>query len=147
MEPVFYQEGGSVSFEPAFDAAESEEFLFITGGSLPATLVSSSARPNAYLVTRRKHWDPTLFLIHEAVAVPLWFAIGMLLDAGRLSIRNLMLAFLGLRIGLAALLWLRNVAEIGWRLEVIAWMAFLVYLVAIAVRGGVSFLRKATGWT
>src|ERR1700675_2033945 len=90
---AFFQEGGSVHFEPRFDSTP-EEFYFLAAGNLPVMLVSSTLRPEGSIVDSTKRWDPAWFSIHEGVSFAFWFGIGALFDAGVLRIRKLMVGYL-----------------------------------------------------
>jgi len=137
-EPVlFFQEGGSVAFDPKFISPPAE-FLLLASGTLPAMLVSGTVRPEAHILTPTKLWDPAWFLIHETVAFLLWFAIGVSLDTGLLRIRNLMMVYLATRFGFAVFLLAHGVAAVGWRIEVLSWLAFGVYMVVVCLRWALS---------
>jgi hypothetical protein len=134
IEPVLLlQERGSVAFDPKF-ISPSAEFLLLASGTLPAMLVSGTVRPEAHIPTPKKLWDPVWFLIHEIVSFLLWFAVGVALESGLLRIRKLMAAYLAVRFGFAALLMVHGVADIGWRIEVLSWLAFGVYAIVVFLR-------------
>ena len=125
---LFFQEGGgSVAFNPRFPPPA--EFLFLASGNPLALFVSGALRPEAGVLTPAKLWDPVWFLIHEGVSFLFWFGVGALLDYGLLRIKRLMTIYLVTRIGFAACLLVRGVAGIGWRVEVLSWMAFGVYAI------------------
>jgi hypothetical protein len=130
---LFFQGEGSVAFEPKFFSPQPE-FLFLTSGNLPALLVSLAVRPEALGLTPAKPWDPVWFSIHEAVSSLFWFAVGVLLDRRLRRIGKLMVAYLMVRFGFAAFLLVHGVADIGWRVEVLAWWAFVVYGIVVALR-------------
>ena len=70
-----------MTFDFSFPPAPT--FVLLVSGTLPAGIVSTYLRPNAGRQTRRKLWDPTWLLIHEAIAIPFWILMGILIDAGR----------------------------------------------------------------
>jgi len=137
---AFFQEGGSIHFEPRFDSTP-EEFYFLAAGNLPAMLVSSTLRPEGSIVTSTKRWDPAWFSIHEGVSFAFWFGIGALFDSGVLRIRKLMVGYLVSRFGFAVFLLLPGIARIGSRLEVLCWFAFGAYLFVLALRWTFSKIR------
>ncbi len=132
MEMVaYFQEGGSVEFEPKF---EPEDLLFLAAGNLPAMVVSGTLRPDGLWVSFRKRWDPAWFSIHEGISFLFWFGIGALLDSGVLRIRKSIGGFLIARSCFAAFLFLPGIARVGSRLEVLCWLAFGVYVLAVSLR-------------
>lgn len=65
------------------------------------------------------------FLIHEAVAIPFWFLIGVWLDSGRSGLDRLMQAYLAGRMALAVLAIAGS--AIGWKAQVLIWFGMVVY--------------------
>jgi hypothetical protein len=137
---LFFQGEAPIAFTPEFILPPAET-LFLASGNLPALLVSLTVRPEALRVTPAKRWDPIWFAIHEAVSFLLWFVVGILLDRGLLRISKLMAAYIVVRFGFAAFLLVHGVAEIGWRVEVLAWWAFVVYGIVLALRWILSRAR------
>jgi hypothetical protein len=133
IEVVFVQEGGSVIFEPRFISLP-DELLFLGSGNLPAMLVSDTVRPEVHIIKLSKRWGPVWFSIHEVVSLLFWFAIGVLFDVRVLRIGKLLVTYLAVRVGFTAFLFLHGAAAIGWRFEVLSWMAFGAYVVVLALR-------------
>ena len=129
---LFLQEEGSITFKPEF-LSPPEEFLLLTSGTLPAMFVSGTMRPEALILTPTKAWDKVWFLIHEAASFLIWFVVGVTLDKGLLRLRKLMVAYLLTRFGFAVFLWAHGIAAIGWRIEVLAWLTFGVYLIVVCL--------------
>jgi hypothetical protein len=107
-------------------------FALILSGTLPAGIVSGSLRPEAGWQTRHRLWDPIWFLIHQAVAIPFWFLMGAWIDGGRSRLGGTMQAYLVGRIALALLAMLGS--GIGWKLQVLFWLALTVYGAPMASR-------------
>jgi len=138
MQPVlFVQESAPVTFDLRF-VSPPPEFELLASGTLPAMLLSNTVRPEALILTRTKLWDPVWFLIHETASFLLWFAIGVALESGFLRIKKSMMAYLAARVGFGALLTVHGVAEIGWRVEVLSWLAFGVYASVVCLRWAFS---------
>jgi hypothetical protein len=141
IEPVLlFQEGGSFVFDPK-SIEPPAEFLLLASGSVPAMLVSGALRPEAHILTLARLWDPVWFLIHETISFLLWFGIGALIDSGLMRIKKTMMAYLVTRFGFAVLLTWHRVADVGWRVEVLFWLAFVVYAVIIWLRWAFSKLH------
>jgi len=124
----------SVSFDVRFP--EPPEFLFLTSGTLPATLASGLLRPEVEETSPRNLWSSIRFFVYEASSFLFWFGIGALLDSGRLRIAKTMGVYLGARGGFAVFLPFGNVAQIGWRIEVLSWLAFAGYAIFLVSRWG-----------
>jgi hypothetical protein len=137
---AFFQEGGAVQFQPSF---EPHELLFLGAGNLPAMIVSGTLRPDGLWASFKKRWDPAWFSIHEGISLSFWFGIGALLESGGLRIRKLMVGFLAARSSIVAFLFLPEIANIGARLEVLCWLAFGVYVLAVALRWAFCKLQLA----
>ena len=71
------QEGGAPGWDFRYDVPVPEEYVFPGFGNLPAMILSSTARPRAYIQTRATLWDPWWFLIHESVSFSVWFVVGV----------------------------------------------------------------------
>ena len=141
---LFFQEDGSITFEPKF-MSPPEEFLLLTSGTLPATFVSGTLRPEAHILTPTKPWDRIWFLIHEAVSFLIWFVIGVSLDTGLLRLRKPVIVYLATRFGFAVFLSAHGVAAIGWRIEVVSWLTFGVYLIVVCLRWAFSKAHLGPG--
>jgi hypothetical protein len=146
LEPVlFLQENGSVTFDPR-SLPPPAEFLVLSSGTLPALLLSGAIRPEAQLLTPKKLWDPIWFVIHEAVSFLFWFGIGLAVESGFFRAKKSILVYLGLRSCFAAFLIVHGVANFAWRLQVLAWLAFGIYVTVIGLRwtlSKISSLRAA----
>lgn len=129
IEPVLFLQEGRVPFDQTFDLPEGE-FLFLSNGNLPAALISTTVRPDAHIA---KRWDRVWFLTHETVSAMIWFALGWLLDSGILRLRKLAITYLAVRFFFVMFL-VHPVAEFGWRLEVVCWMALGAYCLVAALR-------------
>jgi hypothetical protein len=141
IQTVLLQEGGSVEWEPKYDVSSPGPFMAIVSGNLPAGLISGLARPHAGLLRRRQSWDPTWFLLHEALALSSWYLIGIWVDRGRRRLGMIMIGFLAARFLIA----LTGSYDIGWRIQVFFWLGFVLWLVALSlsfvVRSGLRFTR------
>jgi len=141
IQTVLLQEGGSVEWEPKYDVSFPGSFMAIVSGNLPAGLISGLVRPHAGLFTHRQSWDPTWFLIHEALAVSSWYLIGIWVDRGRRRLGMIMIGFLAARFLIA----LTGSYDIGWRTQVFFWLGFVLWLVAFSspfiIRSGLRFTR------
>lgn len=146
MKPVlFFQESGSVTFDPK-SLPPPAEFLVFSSGTLPALLVSGAMRPEAQVLTPKKLWDPIWFVIHEAVSFLLWFGIGLAVESGFFRAKKSILAYLGLRSCFASLLIVHGIANFAWRLQVLAWLAFGIYVAVVCLHwtlSKISSLRAA----
>jgi hypothetical protein len=101
---------------------------FLLSGTAPAGEVSLAARPEAWNITRYKLWDPIWLLIHEAIACPLWFLIGMRIDTGRSRLRKTMVLYLIGRAGFGLLVvGVPDAAGLGVLLQVLFWLGLAVY--------------------
>jgi hypothetical protein len=120
---LFLQEGDSVEWDPR-TLPPPGPFSLIMTGNLPAGLASSVLRPEAGMVTRKKHWDPVWFALQEAVSFMFWYLIGAWVDAGHPKLGKVMLAFVVGRFVLAVV----GVYEIGWRIQVLFWLGFCLWL-------------------
>jgi hypothetical protein len=133
MPVLLFQEAGQPAWNPKF-SSPPPEFLLLAAGNVPAMLVSVELRPEAAIVTFEKPWDPVWFLIHETMCFLIWFAIGVSLDSGLLRLVKTMVAYLGMRFGLAVFLEARGVAYAGGHLEVLLWSGFGVYALIVCLR-------------
>lgn len=114
------------------------ELLLISSGTLPATLVSETLRPQVGVITPAKLWDPVWFFIHETVSFLLWFAIGASLDIGLLRIRKTLMVYFAGQIGFAVFSTAHGVAALGWHMQVLSWLAFGVYILVACARWALS---------
>jgi len=53
-----------------------------------------------------------------------------------------MITYLAVRFGLATLLVVPGVRDVGWRIEVIAWLAFGLYAIVLSSRWAFSKIRS-----
>jgi len=127
IQPVlFFQEGPSITFDPFIDS-RPESFL-LGAGTLPALLISGRVRSKDDILR------PAKFVTYEIVSFPVWFTIGALLDNGIFRIRKSMITYLAARLSLAIF----GIAEIGWRIEMLCWLAFAMYAIFVGGRWVVS---------
>jgi hypothetical protein len=137
-----YAQSESIGWSPSRLSCYREpdpRFALILTGTLPAGIVSVSVRPEAGWQTRHRLWDPIWFVLHEAVAIPLWFLIGTWIDSGRSGLVRLMGSYLAGRIALALL-----AIAIPWNggvsLQILFWLGLAAYGALRASRG---LLRSA----
>ena len=96
-----YAATDSIGWSPEVYSTPDRHFTLMLTGTLPAGIVSFSLRPEAAWQTRHRLWDPIWLLIHESVAIPLWFFIGAWLDTGRSRLARAMRDYLILRLAVA----------------------------------------------
>jgi hypothetical protein len=139
---LLLQEDLSVEWDPRTSAPPGP-FMLIMSGNLPAGLISGILRPEAGIVNRRQPWDRVWFLLPEAVAFLCWYLIGLWIDAGRSRLGKVMIAYLVVR----CLLALAGVYDIGWRIQILFWMGFTVWLAGFGssrlIRVGLRSARRA----
>jgi len=109
-------------------------FVLLVSGTLPAGIVSTYLRPDAGSQTRRKLWDPTWLLIHEAVAIPFWFLMGMWIDTGRSRMGKLMWFFLLTRGAFGLLDAALGAAQFGILAQGLFWLGLSGYGIVQGVR-------------
>jgi len=128
VQPVLLQEDGSVEWFPMYDARPGP-FLVLSSGNLPAGLLSDVLRPGAGVVTRRQRWDPFWFFLNEAFSFACWGLIGRWVDAGRVRLGGILVGYVVARLLIA----LTGAYDIGWRVQVLFWMAFALWLLGLGV--------------
>jgi hypothetical protein len=145
---ISFQDDSSVGWEPRPPPPPPPKFALLITGTLPAGVVSMSLRPEAWYITRHKLWDPVWLLIHEAVAIPFWFLMGLWIDTGRSRLRKVMLYYLIGRAGLGLLVlgpW--TAPNFGILLQGLFWLGLGVYGfgcgVQSIVRGVDAVCKKA----
>jgi hypothetical protein len=109
-------------------------FVLLVSGTLPAGIVSTYLRPGAGSQTRLKLWDPTWLLIHEAVAIPFWFLMGMWIDTGRSRMDKLMRFYLLTRAAFGLLDAALGAAQFGILTQGLFWLGLSGYGIAHGVR-------------
>ena len=127
FQPALFQDGDTVRWDPP-TLPPPPRFALLMTGTLPAAAVSMSVRPEAWYITRGKLWDPVWLLIHEAVAIPFWFLIGLTIDSGGSRLRKPMLWYLVGRSGLGLLVvgpW--TAPNFGVLLQFLFWVCFSIY--------------------
>jgi hypothetical protein len=138
---LFLQEGGSVAWDPK--TGLNEPFMLIMSGNFPAGLISDVLRPQAGVVSRGHRWDRVWFLLHEAVAFPSWYLIGVWIDAGRFGLGKVMIAYLVVRFLIA----LTGFYDVGWRIQVLFWLGFTLWLAVLGsfrlIRAGLRAAKRA----
>ncbi len=115
-----------------FRQTPSPEFVFLSCGNMPAMLVSLTTRPKAYIQTRTVSWDPWWFLIHESIALSVWFLIGMYTEAPGRQFVRVMLWFIALRAGFAVFITIEGIARFGVVMELLLWLGLVLYFCAQA---------------
>jgi hypothetical protein len=123
---LFLQEGGPVAWDPVTSTPPGP-FMLITSGNLPAGLVSDILRPHAWIVRRGHRWDRIWFLLQEAFAFSCWYFIGVWIDAGHSRLGKVMIAYLALRFLIA----LTGVYDVGWRVQVLFWLGFTLWVAGL----------------
>ncbi len=93
----------SIGWDPQVYSTPDRHFALMLTGTLPAGIVSYAVRPEAGWQTHRRLWDPIWLLVHESVAIPFWFLLGMWLDTGRSKLVPAMRAYVLLRVVLAVM--------------------------------------------
>ena len=114
----------------------------ISSGNLPAAVVSLQIRPRACIPTRSHLWDPEWFLIHEAVALAIWYIVGLGIDSGRFRLRREMLAYLAARAACTALLPFIDIARPAASLELLVWCALAIWAAGWCILRVVQPLRQ-----
>jgi hypothetical protein len=117
-----YAASESIGWDPTPYSHPNARFALMLTGTLPAGVISSSIRPEAGWQTRHRLWDPVWLLVHEAVAIPLWFLVGTWLDAGRANLGRLMGIYLMGRVALAALTITLPGDQKWWALQFLFWV-------------------------
>jgi len=139
---LFLQEGGSVEWDLT-TLPPPGPFILIMSGNPPAGLASSILRPQAGVVRRGHRWDPIWFLVHEAVAFPCWYLLGVWVDAGRFRLGKVMTAFLAWRVLIVFI----GAYEVGWRVQVMFWWGFTLWLAWLGlshlVRVGLRIAKRS----
>jgi hypothetical protein len=125
---LFLQEGESVEWDPV-TLPPPGPFMLIMSGNLPAGLVSGALRPQARIIRRECRWDRIWFLLQEVAAFASWYLIGFWVDAGRSRLGKVMIAYLAVRFLIA----LTGASDAGWRFQVLFWLGFTLWLMAVGV--------------
>jgi hypothetical protein len=130
---AFLQEGVEVGWDPR-QFRPSPGLVLLASGALPAAIVSLHLRPEADGQTRSNRWDPVWLLIHESIAAPLWFLIGLWIDLGRPSLIKPMWIYLLARCAFGLLYATVGGAQLGMLVQVLFWLWLAGYSVVHAVR-------------
>jgi hypothetical protein len=134
MTPVlFLQDDSTVAWEPQY-MPPGPEFVLLAFGNLPAAVISIVARPEAHIQNRKKLWDPIWFVLHETISFPLWFAIGVWVERGRVRLKKVMVGFLAGRFGFTAFLVVPGIMRLGSALEMLFWLCVSLYAIGIGLR-------------
>jgi hypothetical protein len=132
---------GNFDWVPVYDSIPGP-FLVLASGTLPAGLLSDVFCPGAGLTRPGQRWRPIWFLLNEAFALACWWLIGRRADTGHLWMGRVMLAYLAAR----SLIALTGIYEVGWRIEVLFWWCFALWLLAVgiarSVRGVLRYARR-----
>ena len=131
----------SIGWSPEVYSTPDRHFSLMLTGTLPAGIVSFSFRPEAAWQTRHRLWDPVWLLIHEAVAIPLWFFLGAWLDTGRSRLARAMRDYLILRVALAVGAMLLP-AYNWWIPQFLFWIALAGYALWQAVHAVIGPRRR-----
>jgi hypothetical protein len=102
-------------------------FTLLLSGTLPVGIISSYLRPQANWPMRQKLWDPIWFLIHESLAIPFWFLLGMWLDAGRSRLGSSMRRYLAARGIFAPAFLALRIPHLGTMLQALFWLGLGCY--------------------
>lgn len=129
------QEQGAVEFDIRY-LPPPGPVLLLTTGNLPAGLISTAIRPDAGFERRGQAWDRTWLLLHEALSALSWFLLGLWIDLGGKRLRVPMLLYLVARSAFAVI----GVYEVGWRMQIVCWMAFALSLTIIAILRPIRWL-------
>jgi len=130
------QEG--IPWEPLY-VPPPPKFVLLASGTLPAGIVSTTVRPGTW--KQRRIWDPLWLLIHEAVAIPLWFVIGMLIDTGRVHLGKVMSIYMAARFGFGILDAVFGLAQFFTLLQFLFWL----WLTGYGFVHGVSWFARKMG--
>jgi hypothetical protein len=118
----------------------SRTFTLLAMGTLPIALLSISIIPEFDVSTRQHPFNFRWLALHEALAMAFWFGLGSLCERS-LKLRNILLAFVGLR-AVAAFWLLLNVPEVGVLFNELFWLLFTIFLTVWGVR---HLVRQAWG--
>jgi hypothetical protein len=128
------QESGAVEFDPRFiDAAPSPPFTLLATSTLPATVMSYWAMPNASF--GRIVWRSTerwWLAIYGLTAALFWLFVGRLADRGKQAVYRCCFTLVIIRV-----LGLSVVTSPIWRLgpflQILFWLIATIYLIAGSV--------------
>jgi hypothetical protein len=133
-----------VPFEP-LSVPPSPKFVLLASGTLPAGIVSTYLRPEAGQQWRSRFWDPVWFLIHEAIAIPFWFVLGMLIDIARAHLGRLMWIYLLARCVFGAVDAAFGIAQFFVLLQFLFWLWLAGFGLVQGVRWFMRGMGRATG--
>lgn len=130
------QEG--IPWEPLY-VPPPPKFVLLASGTLPAGFVSTTVRPETW--KQRRIWDPLWLLIHEAIAIPLWFVLGMLIDTGRAHLGRVMSIYMAARFGFGILDAALGLAQFFILVQFLFWL----WLTGYGFVHGVNWLARKVG--
>jgi hypothetical protein len=80
-------------------------------------------------VRRSQRWDVVWFAAHQALGVAHWFGVGAWVDSRGVGLRLVMASYVAARICTAIV----GVYDVGWRVEVLFWLALTLWLAGVAL--------------
>jgi hypothetical protein len=125
---IFVQESGTVEWDPRTTGPPGS-FSVIMSGNLPAGLVSVFLRPEAGIVGGRRRWDPSWFLLHQAVSLPFWYSLGIWADAGNVRLGKVLLVYLVVRFLVAV----SGSYNVGWRVQILFWWSLILWAAGLGL--------------
>jgi hypothetical protein len=143
--PALFVQESVVEWDPKYDVVPPAGFTFLESGTLPAAFVSGWVRPEASFQRRGKLWDPVWFAIHEAVAMLVWLALGMVTDAAGQGFQRVMWTYLASRAAFAPFTAINEVARLGALLQTLFWLGLVLFGIGYLAIRGIARLRTAEG--
>ena len=121
LRPVAFVQEGTPDFQFEMRVIERSPFEVLVSSTLPAGLLSQWAMDD-----KAKTIDWKWLAIFEGVAAPFWFLIGWIVDRGQIAIYRWSLCLVIIRI-VAISLSSSTYRNVGWRFQVVFWLAATVY--------------------
>jgi hypothetical protein len=137
LRTVALLQDATVGWDPTY-IPTPPKFVFLLSGTLPAGIVSMNVRPEAGWQRPGSLWDPVWLAIHETVAIPLWFLIGMWIDKGRSRLGKAMRFYL---MGRGALVVLDAAFGIA-NFAVVIQGCFWIWLAGYGIVRGVQWMTR-----